>query len=183
MNILKKALFSLVCVAALGSSMTANAFVVTDTIVKNPDQVVLPIIGYSYTHDISDNSYTPGANRLLSAVLNIRLTDFFLNESYVVTLGSGQSQSGSNVPDFTVNQPTGGTFVHFDLNAASLADLAADGKINVFLQTNGIFSSSFFLADSTLTAQVPEPLTIALMGIGFLGIGAARRTSFKKNIV
>jgi hypothetical protein len=180
MNILKKALFSLVCVSAFASS-AASAFVVTDTIIKNPDQLVLPILGYSYTHNITDDGYTPGVNRLLSAVLKIRLTDILLDESYVVTLGSGQSESGSHIQDFTFNQPTGGATVTFTLNTASLADLAADGKIDVSLRTSGFFSSSYFLADSTLTAQVPEPLTIALLGIGLLGIGAAQRKSGKKN--
>lgn len=181
MNILKKALLSLVCVAALASSTTASAFVVTDAIVKSPNQLVFPFIGYSYSHDITDNGYMPGVNRLISAVLDLRLTDLLLDESWVVTLGSGQSQTGKHIPDFTFNSGSGGTHVHFDLDAASLADLAADGKINVSLRTDGFFSSSYFLADSTLTAQVPEPLTIALMGIGFLGIGVTQRKSAKKN--
>ena len=180
MNILKKALLSLVCVAALGSS-TANAFEVKDIIVKNPDQLVLPIIGYSYTHNITDNGFTVGSNRLLSAVIDIRLTDLILNEAYTVTLGSGQFEQGSNIPDFTFNSVAGGDWVHFDLGQAALADLALDGKIDVFLRTRGVLSSSFYLAESTLTAQVPEPLTLGLMGIGLFGIGAARRKSAKKS--
>ncbi len=181
MNILKKALLSLACAAALGASMTASAVPVVDHVQENPDQLVLPFFSYNYSHDIS-SGYTAGSDRLLSALLRIRLTDLIFNEAYVINVGSGQSEFGSNVPNGSYNSPTAGEILSFQLNGASLADLAADGNISISVRSGNLFSS-FYFAESTLTAQVPEPLTIALMGIGFLGIGAARRKSAKKTAV
>ena len=181
MNILKKALLSLAFMTALGTSVTASAFTVTDTVVRNPDQLITAISPYTFTHDIR-SGYTAGSDRLLSAELDIRLTDFLFNETYFIKVGPSPSIYDFNVKNGTVNSPNDGTFVHFQLDQASLADLAADGQISITVGA-GTILSSFFFADSKLTAQVPEPLSIALMGIGFLGIGAARRKSAKNKAV
>ena len=165
MKVLKKALLSLAWAAALAASMTATAAVVTDTISYNPDQPVATFHSYSYTHDISDNGYTVGADRLLSAVLKLRLTDSFdlfdllSDDFYAIKIGSSQLETGSHIQNFTFNSATGGKEVSFLLNGASLADLAQDGQIDVRLSTNSLFSSAFFLANSTLTgasAGTPE---------------------------
>ena len=177
MNILKKAFLSMAFMTALGTSVTASAVTVTDTITKNPDQLITVLTPYTFTHDIG-SGYKFGSDRLLSAVLDVRLTDLLFSEAYLVSVGSTQSILGFNIPDGTVNSANGGRVVHFELNQASLADLAADGQISITVSAGNVLSS-FFFADSKLTAQVPEPLSIALMGIGFLGIGAARRKSAK----
>jgi hypothetical protein len=80
--------------------------------------------------------------------------------------------------------PSGRTY---DISlVASLADLAADGSLNVILTAQ---SGSYQFADSTLTAQitrgegpltsVPEPAPLALLGIGLLGISVYRRKPAK----
>jgi hypothetical protein len=177
MKMLKKALLSLAFMTAAATSITASAAVVTDSIARNPDELISIAHWATFTHDIG-SGYTPASDRLLSAVLEVRLTDLLFNENYFITVGTGQLKTGSDVPNGTYNSAHGGEIVNFALNSASLADLAADGKISITVGTINPLST-FFFADSTLTAQVPEPLSIALMGIGFLGIGAARRKSAK----
>lgn len=96
-------------------------------------------------------------------MLRIRLTDLFFNETYVINVGSAKSEFGSNVQNGSYNSPTPSEIESFQLNGASLADLAADGNISISVRSGNLFSS-FYFAESTLTAKVPEPLTIALMG-------------------
>jgi hypothetical protein len=178
MNIFKKAFLSLTCMTALAASMPASAFTVTDKIESNPDSFVSFLTPYTAVHDITDGGFIAGASRLLSATLSVRLTDILFNENYRIFVGAGQVEDGSNVKNFTVDSATGGTLVPITLDDTSLADLNANGKISITVSARDLLST-FFFADSTLTAQVPEPMTLALLGAGLFGIGAARRKSAK----
>lgn len=178
MNILKKAFLSLACMTALAASMPASAFTVTDKIESNPDSLITYFTPYTALHDITDNGFIVNASRLLSATLSVRLTDFLFNENYRISIGDSQVGDFSNVKNFTVDSATDGTVLKLDLDSTSLEDLRADGKIFVTISARNIVSSLFF-ADSTLTAEVPEPMTLALLGAGLFGIGAARRKSAK----
>jgi len=123
-------------------------------------------------------NFIAGVTEYLSGTVSVRLTDTSSTESGLVTVGT-QSKSFSDVANTTIDKPAPfGTYVTIALNAASLADLNKDGKINVTVAST---DGDFTFADATLTAAVvPEPMSLGLLAIGMLGLGAARRRNAAK---
>ena len=191
----------LLCASALallagGYVPTALAIPIADTV--NPTDITLTSgsvlspcpSGFTcasgsitFTHNILDDGFTIGSI-VNSATLAIHLTDTDNgNEDYQFIIGAGQTSSGSNVTNGSV-----GDTLTIPLIAASIADLQADGLLSITVKST---SRTFQFADSTLTAQVtpvsngggggngiaavPEPMTLALLGIPALGLALTRR--------
>jgi hypothetical protein len=77
--------------------------------------------------------------------------------------------------------PSAGNLFEIILNSDNLADLSADGELLVSI---GRITGNFYFADSTLTlegrqADVPEPLSAALLGAGAIGFCLSRRRARK----
>jgi PEP-CTERM motif len=122
---------------------------------------------------VTDNGFDVGLDILTSATISIHLMDAGGSEHYRFDIGTGpQTFTHKNVPGGHGSTDT------ITLNAASLADLAADGMISVKVSST---SGSFSFADSLLTAQgtefvppignVPGPSTLLLLGAGLAGLG------------
>ncbi len=177
-----------VLVAASALCAPLASATVIDTVESTPNDEILnngnPQL--IFTHNLLDNGFVLGSTIYSSGLLRIRLTDGgsstnTSNESGFISVGD-QTLAITPIDDGTRNDPTpAGKFFDIVLNSVSLADLNADGMLSVSLNRT---SGNFAFADSSLSleiqqAVVPEPLSIALFGVGMAGLCLGRRRTHK----
>lgn len=165
------------------ASLGANAAVITDIVDPTPNIAVTTSKGYTFTHNLLDNGFVAGFDTAVSALLSITLTDPNKgNERLYFVIGSGLQQV------FTVNgnnNVNNGGSVTYNVNLINhvIADLQ-DGLLSITL---GASRGEYAFAKSELALTytpgvvtppprpIPEPFSVALMGLGLMALRFGRR--------
>lgn len=186
MKSLKQIAAAIACTFALASTAHAAQITVEQTYDPTDFQLVANSANASTTLNFDINSLLAAQgvvySDIISSILDVWLRDPNAGkERYSISIALG-AQTATGTGNNQINNGNAVNNAIIQLNAAALADLKADGKISAIVQATAgefyfhraVLSTTVEKADAP-ASDVPEPASLALLGLGMLAVGAARR--------
>ncbi|MDK6080522.1 PEP-CTERM sorting domain-containing protein [Massilia varians] len=165
----------------LASSAFANATVIPHDVTDTTSAGVFKVEEnkpFTFKFDLNDD-FLKGKDLITAAWLTVNLSDTGGSETFSFYLNGTKVKEDKNLPNGSTNNPKVTSYTDISLDKGLVDALNKDGFLNFSIAiTKG--EGSFNVLSASLGAdvqrgEVPEPMSVALLGLGLVGIASARR--------